>query len=205
VTKKDLQYSIMSGLLTGVLAWRVFDYLETSLPLGISLFVLVFLIPACWIAGVWFGYFLARWMPFFAQFGKFAAIGFTNAAVDFGVLYLLIGMSGIATGVYYTVFKSTSFLVAMLNSYLWNKFWTFSGTAQSGQNNGSEFLRFAIVTLIGFLINVGIATLMVNVVGSQFGMDEKAWAGMGAVAGSALGLIWNFVGMRLLVFASKKQ
>src|SRR3989344_992981 len=83
-------------------------------------------VPVLWILGVNLGYFLGRWVVFFNQFGKFAAVGFTNAAVDFGILNLLIAYYGIVSGLGFSLFKATSFVVAVAHSYLWNKFWVFS-------------------------------------------------------------------------------
>ena len=88
-TKKDLYFSIITGLLTGFLAWKIFIFLELPEFVGISYAWLTVLIPILWILGVNLGYFLGQWLGFFDQFGKFSAIGFTNAAVDFGVLNIL--------------------------------------------------------------------------------------------------------------------
>ena len=155
-------------------------------------------VPVLWVLGVNLGYFLGRWFNFFNQFGKFAAIGFTNAAVDFGILNLLIFYSGSATGVLFSVFKGISFTIAAVHSYFWNKFWTFeaSKTGVSSQ----EFFKFFSVIFIATLINVGTASIVVNVIGLQFGFSEEAWANIGAVIGSAIALAVSFVGFKKAVF-----
>ncbi len=165
---------------------------------GISFAWLVVLVPILWILGVNLGYFLGRWFRFFNQFGKFAAIGFTNAAVDFGILNLLIFYSGVASGVLFPVFKGLSFAAAATHSYFWNKYWAFEA-GKSGVS-GQEFFKFFGVTVLAGLINVLVASTVVNLVGPQFGLSNEAWANVGAVVGSAVALAASFVGFKVFVF-----
>lgn len=197
-TKKDLTFSIITGLTTGFIAWRIFDFLNVQQFRGISFGWLIVIIPVLWILGVNLGYFLGRWFAFFNQFGKFSAIGFTNAAVDFGILNLLIFYSGVAAGIWFSVFKATSFLIAAIHSYFWNKYWSFEA-GESGVS-GQEFFKFFIISIIATLVNVVSASIVVNIIGSQFGLSSEAWANIGAVVGSAVALIFSFVGFRKFVF-----
>jgi len=132
-------------------------------------------------------------MTIVRQFTKFFLVGTMNTLVDLGILNLLILISGISSGLEYSVFKGISFLVATTNSYFWNKRWTF----ESGQK---KFGQFLIISTIGFVINVGVASFLVNLIGPQAGLTTKVWANVGALAGSAIGLIWNFLGYKFIVF-----
>lgn len=165
---------------------------------GIPWISLVVIVPILWILGVLLGYFLGQWLQFFNQFGKFAAIGFTNAAVDFAILNLEIALTGVSAGVGYSVMKGASFIAALLSSYIWNKYWAFNAGNSGG--GGVEFSKFVVVTVISFLINVGAASLVVNYIHPMFGMNAHTWANIGAVAGSAIALIFSFVGFKLAVF-----
>lgn len=165
---------------------------------GISFIWLIVLVPILWILGVNLGYFLGRWFGFFNQFGKFAAIGFTNAAVDFGVLNLLIFYSGIAVGIWFSVFKAASFIVAAVHSYFWNKYWAFE--AGTSGVSGQEFFKFLSITVGAALVNVVVASIIVNIVGPQFALTSEAWANVGAVVGSAVALLLSFAGFRKFVF-----
>ena len=197
-TKRDLFFSILTGFYTGFIAWRIFDFILVPEFRGISYVWLMFLVPVLWVLGVNLGYLLGRWFAFFKQFGKFAAIGFTNSAVDFGVLNLLISYSGVAAGLPFSAFKGVSFLVAAVHSYFWNKYWAFS--AGSTGVTGQEFLKFFSVTVVALLINVAAASVVVNLIGPQLGLSNEAWANVGAVAGSALALVASFVGFKTVVF-----
>ena len=197
-SKKDLVFSLITGFITGLIAWRIFDFLNIPLFKGVPFAWLTVIVPVLWILGVNLGYFLGRWFSFFNQFGKFAAIGFTNAAVDFGVLNLLIFYSDIASGTFFSVFKAVSFITATIHSYFWNKYWAFE--AGKTPVSREEFTKFFFVTLAALLVNVGVASLVVNIIGPSFGLSERAWANVGAVVGSAVALIISFVGFRTVVF-----
>lgn len=201
-TKKDFYFSVVTGLITGFSAWRVFKYLEIVEFGNYSFAWLVLIVPVLWILGVKFGYFLGQWLTFFNQFGKFAAIGFTNAAVDFGVLNLLIANTGISAGGWYTVFKMVSFISAIVPSYFWNKHWAFSssqGVALTS-NGGFRFAKFISVAIVSIFINTGIASLVVNYINPLGGLGLEVWANVGAVAGSAVALMFSFVGFKMAVF-----
>jgi putative flippase GtrA len=132
-------------------------------------------------------------MTIVRQFTKFFLVGTMNTLVDLGILNLLILISGISSGLEYSVFKGISFLVATTNSYFWNKRWTFKSSQK-------KFNQFLIISTIGFVINVGVASFLVNLIGPQAGLTTKVWANIGAISGSITGLLWNFVGYKYIVF-----
>src|SRR3989344_5524998 len=127
-TKKDFYFSVTTGLITGFIAWRIFVFLELPELMGLSYAWLTVFVPVLWVLGVNLGYFLGQWLAFFNQFGKFSAVGFTNAAVYFGILNILISWSDINRGAWYSVFVALSFIIGTTHSYFWNKFWVFQAT-----------------------------------------------------------------------------
>lgn len=135
--------------------------------------------------------------PFVPQFIRFFCVGLLNTGIDFGVLNLLICSTGQSSGIYFPIFKSISFIVAVTNSYFMNKYWTFRSS--EGKNAG-EFLKFLGVNIIGWGINVGVATYVVNFVGAPIGVSPVLWANIGAISAVAFTLIWNFIGMKFIVF-----
>lgn len=199
-TKKDLYFSLITGLTTGFIFWQILVFLKAP-NFGLPSHTLwVIIVPILWILGVNLGYFLGQWLVFFNQFGKYAAIGFTNAAVDFGVLNLLIALSSVASGLIFTIFKTLSFITAVTHSYFWNRCWAFES---KGENKGQEFFKFTVVNIIVALVNVGTASFVVNGVNPLFGLSENVWANVGAVAGTALAFTFNFIGFRMIVFKKK--
>lgn len=212
-TKKDFYFSLVTGCITGFSAWRIFEYLGFlrlgQIPVydmgtvvstrgGISWAWLMLIVPILWIVGVNLGYVLGKWFGFFDQFGKFAAIGFTNFAVTAGVLNILLSVTNYASGIGYSLISGASFVVGVLSSYIWNKYWSF--WSDSNQGGGQEFIKFFAVTIVAFVINIAVASFVVNLVHPLAGMNAHQWANVGAVAGSAVALVFSFVGFKLAVF-----
>ena len=127
------------------------------------------------------------------QVAKFVVVGLSNTAIDFAVLNALIFATGIATGMPFVIFKGTSFIIAVTNSYFWNKRWTFN-------SDRKVFLQFLVIATVGFGLNVAAAAFVVNVIGPQFGLSEKIWANVGAAIGTGIVMTSNFLGYKFLVF-----
>ena len=201
LTRTDIIGSLITGLTAGFAGWQILDYLNAPAPFSIPWFWLVILVPILWLAGIKFGYLLARRWPFFGQFGKFAAIGFTNAAVDFGIFNLLFALLD-QRHEYFIISNITSFCVAALHSYLWNKYWAF----ESSKSDGGlvEFAKFISILLIAVGVNTAIA-YVVFASGVTLGGRIDVWANLGKVAGSAFALLITFIGFRLIVFKHKKS
>ena len=126
---------------------------------------------------------------------KFVLVGGLNTLIDLGILYLLMKITGIEKGLGWSIFKGVSFTAAVINSYILNKFWTFKATGSFG--------KFFIISLIGFAINVGVASLVVNVIGNPFvysGISDKLWAIAGSIIATFCTMAWNFIGYKFIVF-----
>lgn len=196
LTPRDLFFAAINGAFIGILTPFIFTNLAVTLPLPIVLFVpLLALLSAI---GVGLGYLLSKIRPFFFQLSKFGLIGVANTVIDLGIYNLFIFMSDVSSGYLIAVFKSFSVLAAIVNSYVWNKFWSFD-KKETG-NVGEEFAQFLLVSLVGLLLNVGITAFIVNVIGTPAGVAEKTWANVGGLTASILVLTWNFIGYKFLVF-----
>jgi putative flippase GtrA len=211
-TKRDFGFAVLTGLITGVIAWRVFTFLNVpefhffylrcldSCRGAIPWSSLIIIAPILWILGVLLGYFLGQWFEFFNQFGKFAAIGFTNFFVTLGVLNIFLLITGYASGIGYSAISGASFVVGLLSSYIWNKYWAFHSACNQG--GAGEFGKFFVVTIVAFGVNVAVASFVVNLIHPLAGMNVNTWANIGAVVGSAVALVFSFVGFKLVVFRS---
>lgn len=198
--QKDLIIAAAIGLLCAAFILPIAQNLLMRQFLALSLFVVL---PVLGVVGMFAAYWLAKKIKIFYQLAKFILVGALNTFVDWGILNLFMLLTAITAGPLFSVFKGISFLVAMANSYFWNKFWTFKKEALPGTATGKtakEIWQFFIVSVIGFALNVGAATLLVNVWGPQWGLGAKLWANVGALAGTVLGMGWNFLGYKLIVF-----
>jgi putative flippase GtrA len=98
----------------------------------------------------------------------------------------------------YSVFKSISFVAAATNSYFWNKNWTFDKKEVFFEKK--EYYKFLIVAFVGLLINVLIASIIVNIVGPFQGISDRIWANLADLVATLFSSIWNFLGFKIIVF-----
>ena len=147
---------------------------------------------------------IGRRTPLVAETARFLLVGVLNTLVDLGILDLLMLATGHMEGAWFTLFKALSFLAAVVNSYLWNKHWTF-GRRRTRRRTPGEFLVFFAVSAAGFALNVGTASLLVNVVGPRFGLGRELWANACAAAAAVMTIGWNFTGYKLVVFKSRSR
>lgn len=88
-------------------------------------------------------------------------------------------------------------MLAILNSYYWNRKWTFKVDDSVGHR--AMITKFYTVALIGLVINTVVATATNRVLN----MDaEKSWAGASLIA-MVVTVFWNFFGQRMWTFRKR--
>jgi putative flippase GtrA len=209
ITKRDYEFAIVAGLLIGFLLLPV---LKTASPAVYTKFAIV-IVPFFLLAtplGLRIAFMIGKKIAIVYQIAKFGLIGVLNTLVDLGVLALttllfsayfkIEAKDSLALGItFYSLYKGFSFFIANISSYFWNKHWTFDqGTKKQTK---SEFIQFFAVSIVGFLINVFVATVVFKyVLGSLLSLTSGQLGLIGAAAGSIAGLAWNFIGYKLWVF-----
>ncbi len=181
---RDFLKSFRAESFFPILKW-IFNYLPITLPFLGVLFILFFSLFKK----------KAKW---FFQFGKYILIGSLNALVDLSILNFLMSVFAITSGWYFSLFKGISFSIAVTNSYFWNKFWTFKHRER--KVGVREYSYFFSLTLVGALVNVGLASFLVNAVGPQFGLSPKIWANLSAFIPILIAGFWNFSSYKFIVF-----
>jgi len=114
----------------------------------------------------------AEFSPGIKQFSKFLVVGFSNFAISFAVFYLLYNywkLSGVfyglfgqsgqsiedfilglgATSVDATLANIIGYGAGVINSFVWNKFWTF----QVRHETGTQFGRFLVLNFSCLIIS----------------------------------------------------
>ncbi len=191
-----LTFGIFKNLGFDVILYRITtNFLGWTIHLGL---LLAIIIPITALISLYITYLLGRKTPVIFQAGKFVSVGILSTLIDWGILNLFIFLSSIALGVFYSIFKGISFVVAMVNSFFWNKLWTFKKRGM--EKAGKEFFQFLIINLIGLGINVIIASLIVNFIGPQFKLSDKIWANVGAGVATFFVMFWSFLGYKFIVF-----
>ncbi|WP_297990702.1 GtrA family protein [Anoxybacillus sp.] len=123
-----------------------------------------------------------------ATFIRFAVVGIGNTIVDFGVFFLLISM-----GVSYMFAQLCSYSAGVMNSYVWNRKWTFRVLEKASVQ---QFFQFVIVNIISLSATVMLLKLLQLTAISLF--VSKAIA-------TIVGMAINFIGNRFWVFSSGQE
>lgn len=149
------------------------------------------------LTGYWLSNMVRRFLPSAPQLLRFALVGALSTSIELAILNILFALTGITSGIYFSIFKALTFIIALGNGYFFNKNWTFPKTENS---IGREFGKYVIVNIVGLILNVGTATLVVNVVGTPSGISSTTWANMGAIVAVFIVMIWNFLSYKCFVF-----
>ena len=191
---------IILALITGEVAAFFFLGVARNLKIEIPFlgWILAILFPVLSIIGLWVSFLIGKKFLFIFQAAKFFLIGILATLVDLTILNLLIQIFQVATGYYFSLFKGISFLFATLAKYGGDKFWAFEKKETRGI--GKEFSQFLAVTFIGLGINVGVASFIVNALGSQDGLSKELLANVGGIIAAFVVAAWNFFGYKFIVF-----
>src|SRR5215469_3028857 len=126
------------------------------------------------------------------QFLKFSMVGGVGFVVDAGSYFILTHYLG---GGLISSRVVSSLVLGMTATFLLNNFLTFRG-----HGSGSIFaryLKFAAANIIGNLLNVGTHAVLVE----NLALFHRIPL-LGVVAGTIVGLIFNFTGSKYFVFRS---
>ena len=117
-------------------------------------------------------------------------VGLINTAVDLVAFYLL----GLIPGMPDVAAKGLSYVLGICNSFVWNKYWTFS--ARRSERGKREFAVFFSVNIPPLVVNVVVFTLL----GLWIDSGTLAVRMAKAFAAAVVSVAWNFLGSRYLAF-----
>jgi len=197
MNKRDIIFSLIIGEIIALFSLVILKVLDKALPFSWSLPIFL---PFIFALVIYISFLISKKIPVFFQFARYIEVGILNTIIDFGILNSLIFITGFSSGIYYSLFKACSAAFAIINSFFWNKFWTFE--KKEVKRTKEEATRFLLVTLSGAIINISIASFIVNIIGAPAGIDIKVWANVGAAIASVIGIAWNFLGYKFVVFKS---
>ena len=211
ITKKDFLLAVLAGELAAWLSFPVLKNLKVFNMLaergidaiGFSVFWILF-VPAGAIAGLGFFYFLAKYKDRvgFFELGKYGIIGVLNTMLNAGAYNLLIFITNIASGITLDIFFIAAFIVTVVNSFFWNKFWSFA--EKNIENIKKEAIQFFGISAAVALVNAVILHIIVNVIGAPSGVEPKIWANVALGFTIITAFLGNFFSYKYIVFSDKK-
>lgn len=198
-SRRDYGLAFLGGVLIVLFLSVVVK--NASVPLFLPAWLWALAIPAGTVFGIWLGGILAaRVRTVFAQFAKFSVTGLLNYSVDLGILNSLILMTGNTSDAALIGFRVVSAAMAVSNSFGWNRWWTFAKPQEERESITSEYVKFVMASALGISVNFAIYYVVVILIGPLGGLSIERWVNVGAVAGSLIGLVFNFLSYKKFVF-----
>jgi len=120
------------------------------------------------------------------QIAKFMTVGVLNTAIDAGAYFALTRWLGFGSALVFA--KSLAYIIGMLNSFFWNRTWTFGDNGNVWRAAG----LFTLTHIFALAINAGTMAFVLEV------MQLPEIIALSAATGASF--IWNFVLNKLVVF-----
>ncbi len=127
------------------------------------------------------------------RFLKFGTIGFSGAAVDFGLLNFFFFVLG------WPKFwaNTASFSLSVLNNFTWNRLWTFPESRERAVHG--QLAQFMMVYFVGWTINQTVFLGSDHFIYSHY--FATVWSlNFAKVTASFVAMFWNFGANRLWTY-----
>ncbi len=121
------------------------------------------------------------------QFLKFATVGVFNTLINMSVLFVLTEFFHI----YYILSAIFAFIVAVTNSFIWNKIWTFK--EKLNDRFIKKYPKFLTISVLALLVNLSLLYILTEFLGIHYLVSQLI-----AIFFS----LWiNFLGNKLWTFS----
>lgn len=121
------------------------------------------------------------------QLFRYLWVGGVAFIVDYGCLFLLTEYAHIS----YLISAAVAFLCGLIVNYRLSVAWVFSNSRLD--NKMAEFVVFAVIGLVGLLLNEGIMYLCCEVLNVHYMISKLCSTGVV--------FLWNFFGRRIILFS----
>ena len=135
------------------------------------------------------------------QFLRFCIVGGLNTGVDLLAFNVLIWMFPTQDSGLLVLFNSLAYLIGAVNSFCWNKLWTFR---QRSETSRDQIVRFALVTSLGIICNDAFLWLATTVFAS-LSLTSILWVNVAKVLAIAGSVTVSYIGMRFGVFTKNEE
>ncbi|MDN5697058.1 MAG: GtrA family protein [Rubrobacter sp.] len=138
---------------------------------------------------------------FGSRFSKFSVVGVANAAVDYGVLNLLIFLYQPDSNTDLVLYNLLALIAANINSYIGNAFWTFRERAEPSSR---QRVLFALQALVNIGVSSGLFWLCIYLLSSYTSLPLFVGENIAKTVSIVTASVMSFFIMRHLVFSRKR-
>ena len=135
------------------------------------------------------------------QFVRFGLVGCVNTIIDLLVLNGLLWLWPAQGTARLLLFNTLAYACGALNSFVFNRYWTFR---REGPPNAREGARFLLVTLAAIACNDLILWLMRNIL-HPVHLNPALWTNVSKVVAIGGTILLSYLGMRLWVFVQSSH
>ncbi len=133
------------------------------------------------------------------QLFRFCIVGGLNTFVDILIFNVFVWSFPTQNSILLIVYNSLAYLIGAVNSFCWNKLWTFK--QRSGVTH-TQLMRFAVVTGLGIICNDAFLWLATTIL-SELSLTSFLWTNVAKVSAIGGSVAVSYLGMRFGVFAEK--
>jgi len=126
--------------------------------------------------------------PNISQFLKYVFVGCLNTVVFYCIYYIMLQL-----GFFYALSVTVGTVIGIINSYFWNKFFTFKSKKKSIE----EMHKFLMVYFVQYLSNLLIIYLCINYIGIS--------AELAGIVAISIGLFISYFGHKFWSFRNIKE
>lgn len=133
------------------------------------------------------------------QLVKFCLVGATSTVIDKGTLWLMIYR---LTRTPWWISATVSFCLAVTNSFVWNRHWTFRARGHASLR--AQYTMFLITNLVGLLLNLALTKVFLIAFTGQLrhiGGNPKATKVLiASLSAVPCVMLWNFAASKYWTF-----
>ncbi len=135
------------------------------------------------------------------RFSKFSIVGFSNAAVDIGVLNLFLWLDPTRDVHLLVIYNGVALVLANLNSYVWNTLWTFRGRAE---HDLRQIVLFALQVLVNIGVSNGLFWALIHPVIVYTEVPTYLAGNVAKILSVTVASVLSFFIMRYVVFSRRR-
>ena len=135
------------------------------------------------------------------RFSKFSVVGAANAAVDYGVLNLLIWLYQPDSNIEIVLYNLLALIAANINSYIGNAFWTFRERAEP---TSRQRVLFTLQAMVNIGVSSGLFWACIHLLSAYTSLPLFVGENIAKTISIITASVMSFFIMRYLVFSQNR-